>query len=87
MASGVATCRMPGTTEVKRVSMACLTRCAQMGITSIHTLENNGAGDEFRGNDEVLTRFFNPDGSLKPEMRTALQKNTAVLLNPSPQRV
>lgn len=34
----------------------------------------------------MLTRFFNPDGSLKPEMRTALQKNIAVLLNPSPRR-
>jgi len=49
-------------------------------------LQNNGAGDEFRENDEVLTRFFNPDGSLKPEMRAALQRNIAVLLNPSRQR-
>jgi hypothetical protein len=49
-------------------------------------LQNNGAGDEFRENDEVLARFFNPDGSLKPEMRAALQRNIAVLLNPSPQR-
>ncbi len=49
-------------------------------------LETNHAGDEFRGNDEVMKKFFNPDGSLKPEMIKKLQSDISVLLFPSRER-
>jgi hypothetical protein len=49
-------------------------------------LENNGAGDEFRANQEVIKRFFNNDGSLKPEMIAALHNDVSLLLWPSPAR-
>ena len=51
-----------------------------------HYLEQNGAGDEFRGNEEVKARFFNADGSLKEEMRQRLRQDMTVLLNPSRDR-
>lgn len=49
-------------------------------------LENNGAGDEFRANQEVIERFFNHDGSLKTDMIAALHNDVSTLLWPSPTR-
>jgi hypothetical protein len=49
-------------------------------------LEHNGAGDEFRANEEVIKRFFNQDGSLKPEMIAALHNDVSLLLWPSRER-
>jgi hypothetical protein len=49
-------------------------------------LEQNSAGDEFRGNEEVIAKFFNADGSLKADMLDALHDDISVLLLPSTQR-
>lgn len=49
-------------------------------------LENNKAGDEFRGNFEVMNKFFNKDGSIKKEMIKALHKDVSILLYPSGER-
>jgi len=49
-------------------------------------LKTNGAGDEYRGNDEVLESFFDPDGQLKPERLERLRTDIATLLFASPQR-
>ena len=51
-----------------------------------HYLQQNGAGDEFRGNDEVKAQFFNADGSLKTNMLSLLHGDMTVLLNPSRTR-
>lgn len=51
-----------------------------------HYLQQNGAGDEFRGNDEIKAKFFNSDGSLKEAMITQLHSDMTVLLNPSRSR-
>lgn len=51
-----------------------------------HYLQQNGAGDEFRGNTEVMEKFFNPDGSLKADMLARLRTDITVLLNPSGSR-
>ena len=49
-------------------------------------LATNGAGDEFRENEEIRTRFFNADGELKPNMLEALSQDIAVLIEASPER-
>jgi len=49
-------------------------------------LEKNGAGDEFRANNEIIQAFFNQDGSLKPEMLNKLHNDISLLLWPSPAR-
>jgi hypothetical protein len=49
-------------------------------------LEQNGAGDEFRGNTEVQAKFFNADGSLKSNALAALAKDITYLLLPSRER-
>jgi hypothetical protein len=49
-------------------------------------LERNGAGDEFRGNDEVQAKFFNPDGSLKADALATLSGDVSYLLFPSVER-
>ena len=49
-------------------------------------LRENGAGDEFRANAEVRSRFFNLDGSLRDASVEALHRDLAVLLYPSPRR-
>jgi hypothetical protein len=49
-------------------------------------LEQNGAGDEFRGNDEIKAKFFAADGSLKPDMIEKLHADVTVLLTPSRSR-
>ncbi|MDY6992960.1 MAG: hypothetical protein SVR94_10220, partial [Pseudomonadota bacterium] len=49
-------------------------------------LQHNGAGDEFRANEEIKQRFFNADGSLKADMIAALHDNIGLLLLPSRKR-
>lgn len=49
-------------------------------------LERNHAGDEYRANQEVIERFFDKDGQLKPAMLAAMQQDISRLLWPSPQR-
>ncbi|MBU1237280.1 MAG: hypothetical protein KJ634_01245 [Gammaproteobacteria bacterium] len=49
-------------------------------------LEQNGAGDEFRGNGEVQAKFFNADGSLKSDALAALADDITFLLFPSRER-
>ena len=49
-------------------------------------LEQNGAGDEFRQNGEVLARFFDRDGRLKPDMKAKLQRDITTVLLPSKER-
>jgi hypothetical protein len=51
-----------------------------------HYLQQNGAGDEFRSNQEVMERFFNPDGSLISAQVEALHNDITVLLFPSRER-
>ena len=46
-------------------------------------LEHNGAGDEFRSNEEIMNKFFNTDGNLKTGMLTQLHNDITILLNPS----
>ena len=49
-------------------------------------LEQNHAGDEFRGNDEVMTRFFDAGGSLMPDEVEALHGDVSRLIVPSASR-
>lgn len=49
-------------------------------------LETNGAGDEFRSNDEVMEKFFNEDGSLNTEESQKIATDISYLLLPSVQR-
>lgn len=49
-------------------------------------LRTNHAGDELRANEEVIERFFSPEGSLRPTMVSALGADVSVLLEPSPAR-
>ncbi len=49
-------------------------------------LEENGAADEFRQNDEAQKKFFDRGGRLKPEMRERLKRDIAELLIPSAER-
>lgn len=49
-------------------------------------LENNGAGDEFRANTEIIERFFDPEGRLKQDKLAALHQDIASLVLPSRQR-
>lgn len=51
-----------------------------------HYLQQNGAGDEFRGNEEVIKKFFDANGNLIPEQAAALQSDVSELLFPSPER-
>jgi len=51
-----------------------------------HYLRQNDAGDEFRANGEVVERFFDDAGRLKPARIEALHQDIAVLLYPSRQR-
>lgn len=51
-----------------------------------HYLQQNGAGDEFRGNEEIKAKFFNADGSLKADMLEQLRGDVTILLNPSRAR-
>jgi mono/diheme cytochrome c family protein len=49
-------------------------------------LARNGAGDEFRGNDEVQARFFDAAGELQPDAVARLHGDVSLLLLPSPAR-
>ncbi|WP_462322776.1 hypothetical protein, partial [Halochromatium sp.] len=49
-------------------------------------LQHNGAGDEFRANAEVIARFFDANGTLRPDMLMRLREDISVLLRPSRQR-
>lgn len=49
-------------------------------------LRHNGAGNEYRSNDEVRERFFDDQGHLKPEMLEALREDISLLLIPSSER-
>ena len=49
-------------------------------------LQANGAGDEFRANEEVMEKFFNADGSLKPEEVVKIETDISYLLFPSAER-
>jgi len=49
-------------------------------------LEENGAGDEFRSNHEVMARFFDERGHLKPIEVEQLHGDIARLLLPSRER-
>lgn len=46
----------------------------------------NVSGNEFRDNQEVITRFYNPDGTLRKDMVEQLHEDITLLLNPSPER-
>jgi hypothetical protein len=49
-------------------------------------LQANGAGDEFRGNEEVKAKFFDADGNLIPEETAKIAADISYLLFPSPER-
>jgi hypothetical protein len=49
-------------------------------------LRHNGAGDEFRTNDEVQAHFFNAAGQLRADAEAELASDIGVLLFPSPAR-
>lgn len=51
-----------------------------------HYLLSNGAGDELRGNMEVIRRYLNEDGSLKPSPVAAFRSDVSELLYPSAER-
>ncbi|MBN2906186.1 MAG: hypothetical protein JXJ18_05720 [Rhodobacteraceae bacterium] len=52
----------------------------------VRYLAENGAGDEFRNNAEVIARFIDPDGNVRPDAAAALRADISVLLFPSAQR-
>lgn len=49
-------------------------------------LRRNGAGDEFRSNEEVQRRFFDASGHLEASAAAALAQSIASLVMPSPER-
>ncbi|MGB5506000.1 MAG: hypothetical protein WBM70_04845 [Sulfurovum sp.] len=49
-------------------------------------LLNNHSANEFRNNDEVQSKFFDLNGSIKEDMLNALHKDITVLLFPSKER-
>ncbi len=49
-------------------------------------LRHNGAGDEFRSNQEIQQLFFTADGQLKADTLAAMNQDVSLLLMPSPQR-
>jgi hypothetical protein len=49
-------------------------------------LRQNGAGDEFRANDEAIAAFFEPDGTLDDDALAKLREDVASLLYPSRRR-
>ena len=49
-------------------------------------LQQNGAADEFRANAEVMERFFDEKGDLRPDMLARLREDISLLLLPSRQR-
>lgn len=51
-----------------------------------HYLLHNGAGDELRGNAEVIRRYLDASGDLRPEPVAAFRGDVSALLYPSAQR-
>lgn len=51
-----------------------------------HYLQVNGAGDELRGNMELLKRYLDDSGALKPEPVVAFRNDVSQLLYPSAER-
>lgn len=51
-----------------------------------HYLAQNGAGDEFRANEEVMAKFFDDQGKLKETMLEQLHEDISLLLFPSRER-
>ena len=49
-------------------------------------LAENGAGDELRENAEVIARFFDAQGALRPDAVARLHSDISTLLVPSPER-
>ncbi len=49
-------------------------------------LEQNGAGDDLRANQEVRARFFDAQGVLRPDMAARLRRDVSLLLVPGPAR-
>ncbi|MBK1635416.1 hypothetical protein [Rhodovulum adriaticum] len=49
-------------------------------------LQENGAGDEFRNNAEIIARFIAADGSVDPQAAAELEQDISTLLFPSPER-
>ena len=49
-------------------------------------LQNNGAGDEFRENEEIKKIFFSKDGTPNEEAFTKLKLDVTILINPSKER-
>ena len=49
-------------------------------------LANNGAGDEFRANSEIVTRFFDEKGYIKQDEIVQLHQDISLLLWPSSAR-
>lgn len=49
-------------------------------------LQHNPTGNEYRNNDEVLNKFFNADGSQKPEAFAKLATDISYLFMPSAER-
>lgn len=51
-----------------------------------HYLRENGAGDELRGNDEVMAAYFDQDGRLRADKVDALSVDASPVLLPSRER-
>ncbi len=51
-----------------------------------HYLAENGAGDEFRANRDIVDAFFDGDGKLDAEALARLKDDVAALLYPTRQR-
>lgn len=51
-----------------------------------HYLAQNGAGDEFRANAEVMARFFDAQGNPRADMLARLRTDISLLLFPSRER-
>lgn len=51
-----------------------------------HYLAQNGAGDELRANSELLAKFFDEAGKLRPDMAARLRSDVSILLLPSAGR-
>lgn len=49
-------------------------------------LRANHAGDEFRENQELLEKFFSPDGNEKPQAFARLARDVSSMTLPSPER-
>lgn len=49
-------------------------------------LKNNGAGDEFRGNEEIIAKFFDADGNLITTETDKIKTDISYLLLPTKSR-